>query len=378
MSEPVSDAISEAGDIRRRHYVYARVELTGPRAQGRRNPWTHGRTPAEWARELVLGVVDSATFPRGGSSWRLLDGHAVYHGTSGDAGSEADPGRWTYSGWFADPRDTARWSDERIVPLREGTDMALQDLPDGFAEALAEANPAAEDALAEVRWYRAARQQDDRAQRIMLHVRAFERSLPLQGDDRWNDAVRHYFRSHWAIDQFSIHAAGLAAICKQLVDDLDPAHRPSERFFFSQKRDHFIINCGALLDATSVIASRVPSDRPLWRQQIRTLARWADHPGKAKEHLQQLEHEFDILLKRALRQRNAVVHGIKPVPAVVATIDRFLARLSAYVVNDALQRVGTGEDLGVRFERHRTIAQRRIWRLDEPGATTRYALYGAI
>ena len=65
--------------------------------------------------------------------------------------------------------------------------------------------------MREVRWLEAARQQPDPAQRIVLHVRAFERALPTPGSERWNDAVKRYFREHWAIDRFEREIFNLAS-----------------------------------------------------------------------------------------------------------------------------------------------------------------------
>ena len=60
------------------HRVFARVELTGPRASGAQNPWAHGRPPDKWARDLVVGLVEAASFRWGGSQWKLLEGAVAY------------------------------------------------------------------------------------------------------------------------------------------------------------------------------------------------------------------------------------------------------------------------------------------------------------
>jgi hypothetical protein len=171
------------GDAAEAH-VYARVEMVGPRAQGARNPWVHGRPPGEWARELVSSIVEAATFRIGGSSWKLLSGTLVYGGQVSDASGTF--GNWGESFGFGDP-DVLEENRRFTPPLYEGTGEALESLEPHFAELVAEGNAAAEDAVAEVRWYEATRRQRDPAQRVVFHVRAFERALPRTVNERWNE-----------------------------------------------------------------------------------------------------------------------------------------------------------------------------------------------
>lgn len=155
-------------------HVYARVELSGPRAEPDRNPFAHFKPPQAWARDLVAGIVDAGTFQIGGTSWRLLDGVMVYHGLLGDHSGEG----WAGTAAFGEP-EQSNWRPPPN-PLRELTGKALDELPRGFAELLAEGNAKARDALAEVHWFEAARSQGDLAQRLVLFVRGFELALPTR------------------------------------------------------------------------------------------------------------------------------------------------------------------------------------------------------
>jgi hypothetical protein len=150
-------------------HVYARVELSGPRAEDGRNPYFQGEPPEQWARDLVSGIVAAGTFRVGGSAWKLLSGAALYHGEIRDrSGSHAN---WSGSQSFDDPERLETVRSARH-PLHEGTGEVLEELEPRVAERLAHRDPAAQEALAEVRWYESVRAQPDPAQRVVLHIRA--------------------------------------------------------------------------------------------------------------------------------------------------------------------------------------------------------------
>jgi hypothetical protein len=205
-------------------HVYARVELHGRRADDGRNPWAARRDPAAWARDLVSAIVDAATFRIGGSSWKLLTGSFVYHGPI----QNDDPlSNWSGNPEFSDP--DAGSGVELLSPEHQKTGFALEELPPGFGERLAEHNAASAEAISEVRWYQATRRQTDAAQRVVLHVRAFERALPMTGRERWNEAVRRYFRESWALDRLNTSLVELAHRTEFSIRLFDPAALRRER-----------------------------------------------------------------------------------------------------------------------------------------------------
>jgi hypothetical protein len=65
---------------------------------------------------------------------------------------------------------------------------------------------------------------------------------------------------------------------------------------------------------------------------------------------------FDVLLRRANRVRNAVLHGNDTVPAVVASVDPFLQRLAEAVIGAQLRgletQAGIRAELGDLRDRH--------------------------
>ncbi|WP_344452126.1 hypothetical protein, partial [Actinocorallia aurantiaca] len=170
-------------------FVLARVELSGKRATGKRNFRAHGKSPERWARDLVLGMVEAATFSKGGTSWQMMNGHAIWHRAI--TGREA--GGWSFK-FFTDASE-----DQRLRAMSRDADLAIQDSDTRFFDSLAEGNPMAREALTEIRWHNAAKRQAEAAQALALHVRSFERILPITGNEHWNETLSRYFREHWVL-----------------------------------------------------------------------------------------------------------------------------------------------------------------------------------
>lgn len=352
------------------HYVYARVELVGPRADGMRNPWAHGRPTHEWARELVSAIVEAATFRLGGSAWKLLSGAAIYGGTIPDESGTF--GNWGGSWPFADPDEYDR---PVARPLAEGTGEALESLEPRFAELLAEGDATARDAVGEVRWFEATRKQTDPAQRLALHVRAFERALPTPGNERWNDAVKRYFREYWALDRFEREIFELAHQSEWVVR----TYRIDELEHLEQwvvHDDELTVFYAAFLRMAARILPLIPQHYRLERRRLRCAINWASDPAAARRQVHEHEQRFDILLDRALRQRNAVVHGVKTVPDVVASVDAFIARVAGYIVAQSVHGAGSSDDLVEAIERGRDHARRTVWRLEQGETPVERVLFG--
>jgi hypothetical protein len=355
--------------------VYARVELTGPMAEGARNPWAHGRPPDEWARELVAALVEAGTFRVGGSAWRLLDGCAVYHGTITD--SSGTFGNWSSRSPFTDPEVFRRNRTFRH-PLREGTGEALEEVDPRLAGLLASSDQTALHALEEVRWYQAARSQPDAAQRLVLHVRAFERALPVSRDFRWNDALKHYFREFWALDRLDDQLFTLAHTCYRTLSRSNQAELDAmEQWLVDESGDRFTIALGAFLREVHKLVPLLPRHMRLERRAAREAGRWAAAPADLRAALKRKEQTFSRLVARALRQRNAVVHGITTVDDVILTTDPFVAHLASFVVAQAVQSAAEGSRLGDAVARGRDTAKRVLWRLEHAEAPTDVVLYGA-
>jgi hypothetical protein len=346
-------------------HVYARVELDGPRADPSRTPQAHRRAAGEWARNLVASVVEAGSFRIGGSHWRLLAGEALFHA----------PGGWSGSGDFQDPRiyeEIQRFEH----PLTERTGDALEELDPRVADLIAEGDRTATTAVEEARWFEAARAQGDPAQRLVLHVRAFERALPVTGDFHWNDAVSRYLRDFWAVEAFGDDVFRLAQRARRQLrrsapEDLDKL----EQWFVDEARNGFNLFPGAFMRVADDAHRLLPRDLRLERREVRQLAGWAARTEEAARRIEQWQGRFSTLLNRALRQRNATVHGVTTVPEVVASVDFFIARIAALVVAEAIHSAGQGTDLVQGLERGRVRSRRMLWRLREADGTADQILF---
>ena len=353
--------------------VYARVEFAGPRAEPDRTPAVQGRPAESWARELVTAVVEAGTFRRGGSAWRLLDGASLYHGTITDG--EETSGNWSGTMSFDDPRvyeEIRRFRN----PLLEGTGEALEELDAQFADLVAEADPTAKRAIEEVRWYEAAGSQPDPAQRLVLQVRAFERALPVSEALYWNEAVSHYLRAFWALDEFNNEVFQLARATDRILIYAG-VDRPAtmEDWLIPEARGDFTISLGTFLRQAKEIAPLVSKIHRIERRRVKTAGRWEKHPKQAGLRIEEWEQRFSHLLLRALRQRNATVHGTQTVPEVVATVDGFIARVAAIVVAQTVESTTGGATLMDALEKGRVESERTLWRLTQEDCPSSEILY---
>lgn len=338
------------------HHVYARVELAGPRALNDGDPAAAGRSPLDWARDLVTSVVEVATHASGGSRWVLLEGGIVCHGIDPDGNTIFEG-----MGGFPDPAHQQALADFRPAPLEDTADR-LQGLDPRLAENIAAGEPRTVAAVHEARWHHSVRRQNDPAQRVALHVRAFEQALPVGRGEHWDAIAKFYFREFWAWDR--LHLA------------IDAAQSSSR--FWIELHDHASVSqiitwiidgwvyLGRFLDATVVVGDalrRIPGDARVTRRAVAEVGRWAKDPVQAASHLNKLCGQFDILLARAQRQRNAIIHGVQTDPDVVASVDRFVSRLADYITVGALHSAAVGEDLTDALERSRIETRRRIWQL---------------
>ncbi|MBS1890375.1 MAG: hypothetical protein JST59_03725 [Actinobacteria bacterium] len=345
--------------------VYARIELDGPRAEPPRTPQAQMRPAAAWARNLVASVVEAGSFRIGGTHWRLLAGEAVFH----------NPGGWSGSGDFQDPR---LYEQNRRFehPLVERTGDALEELDPRVADLIAEDDRTATTAVEEARWYEAARAQGDPAQRLVLHVRAFERALPVTRDFHWDDAVSRYLRDFWALEALGEELQRLAHLVHAELRRAAPDGLSKlEQWYVDEPRNAFGIFPGAFMRVADDAYRLLPQARRLARREVRQVARWAGSTNAAAVRIEDWRSRFSVLLKRALRQRNATIHGVTTVPEVVASVDVFIAQIAALVVVEAIHSAGEGGDLVRGLERGRVRSRRMLWRLGEGDGTSDRILF---
>jgi hypothetical protein len=317
--------------------------------------------------------VDAATFSSGGSRWILLTGELVFHTLTP---GEQQP--LTGNPTFDNPARVKALREFR-PPGLEGTGEALETLRPELADLLADSDRVASASVREARWFQAARQATDPAQRLVLYIRAFERSLPLHPGERWDGAVRRIFREFWAKERFDNDLLQLAHASEDLLRLRDPAalsqlpqwieHRPPNRFR---------VNLAAFLRLADRIEKALePMPYNTWAERLilRSLDRMQQHPRRAYDALREFGGHFDLLLDRSRRQRNAVVHGIRTNTEVVATVELFIERLAASVDAQNLHSAAIGEDRDTALSRGQQNRLQTLERLKIEPAPASSILY---
>jgi hypothetical protein len=336
-------------DIDAQYYVFARVELAGSRAQlppGGTGP------PIAWARQFVSGVVEAAGFRIGGTDWLLLDGGCCFFSDDSRSGSAG----------FTDP--IARKALESFRPaVHEPTGEALGGLQPEFADALARGEPSAVRAVSGVGWHRRAEAIEDDAMRLALHVRGFESqwaSGPGREFGSWEEPVHRFFRDLWSrntIENALFSAASTIELPPlplrlQFASDQEGVAAARAEVFIYEDERNFTWKPGAVLRLAPTVAAYFVVGSPprrLWKE----LARVGRTGESAQRWWEQLRTVFDVMLNRAVRQRNAIVHGRELVPEVIASVEPFLNRVSSYLAAQAVDAAAHGYDIDERLESNR-------------------------
>jgi hypothetical protein len=353
-------------NIEAEHYVLARVELGGCRAKtppdGRRLP------PVEWARKLVEDIIESASFRQQGTDWVVLEG-GCYFTVGGNDGGTAG---------FDDPVKRAERAGA-TSPYIEPTGEALASLPGAYADALVSDEPAALAAAEAVRWHRDVQRITDPRMRIALHVRRFEVQWGTgdpSGWRTWEEPTRHFLRDLWCrTSQYGLLSWGGI----HLHWDQRHAHPKSQvaaalgEIYLPGSGTAFRINRKAMLRWAPAVAKGFTAGT-VQRRRYKELARRTHNGRAAQAWWRELRRRFDVLLNRAVRQRNRVIHGRQPVEAVLASVDEFVADLSATLAAEAVQGAAHGHDVAAVVERERQVLADRHDRIGTE--TSADALFG--
>lgn len=337
------------------HYVLARVELRGPRAA----PSGNGH-PVRRARELAGAVVESAGFLTGGSEWMLLDGGSAFGG-----------GHRAGSAGFDDPEKVHRQRSLKH-PMHELTSWGLTELPAAFAGAVQRGDPIAQRALTELGWHRRTTRIPDAAMRLIQHVRVFETQwVTGRGAefDNWEQGVRTFLREQWcwhavqdvlfaAVTSLETPHHPLQLTCQRSADALKAAfdevwNQGDDLFKTYSWRPGIVLRLAAQV-AGHFFAGSVQRRR--WRELDRLGRTGAD----AQRWIHQRQNAFDMLLNRAVRQRNAIVHGQSLVPAVIDSVEPFLDQLGGSLVRRWIDAAGGGLTVEEELESNRARLRERF------------------
>ena len=127
-------------------------------------------------------------------------------------------------------------------------------------------------------------------------------------------------------------------------------------------RGHYV-----LLDQAAArlgeLAKQLPERTVGKRLALHAAAKVADGPAAAR-WISDLDATFNVLVHRAARQRNAVIHGTPTIPAVIATVDRFCQQLGRIAVGGSIRAGNGGVGVVTQFEQEILEFEQFRWRLE--------------
>ena len=309
-------------------YVLARVELTGSRAPVA--PLDH---PIRRARQVAGTVVEAAGFLQGGSQWVLMDGGAAF-------GHGEHIGNLN----FQDPAVVARRATA-AHPTHELTGYGLTELPAAFVDAIRRQDVTALRAMTELEWQKQTSRIPSEAMRVTQRIRAFETQRVTTTGARfetWEEFVRYYLRDQWCWHE--IHDALFSAVAsienpghpRYLTHRQDSVDRLGEVFAAIMQQQEVLYGTytwkpGVVLERASEAAEQYVSGT-IQRRRWRQLDRIGRTGEQADAWVTERRRAFDALLNRAVRQRNAIVHGQRTVSSVIESVNPLLDQLSGGLV----------------------------------------------
>jgi hypothetical protein len=352
-------------------YVLARVELTGSRAP--LAPLDH---PVRRARQVAGTVVEAAGFLQGGSHWVLMDGGAAF-------------GHGDYVGNlnFRDPAVVARRARE-AHPTHELTGYGLTELPAAFVDAIRRQDVTALRAMTELEWHQQTSRIPSEAMRVTQRIRAFETQRVTTTGARfesWEEFVRYYMRDQWCWHE--IHDALFSAVAsiehpghpRYLTRGQDSVNKLAEAYATIMQHKEGLYGTytwkpGAVLERAREVAGQYVSGT-IERRRWRELDRIGRTGEQAAAWVTERRRTFDALLNRAVRQRNAIVHGQRTVSSVIESVDALLDQLSGGLVRRWVDAAAGGTPVEDGLELSRENLRERFDRLaSEPSG---FALWPA-
>jgi hypothetical protein len=325
---------------------------------------------AERARAIVSDLVRVA---RPHSRWKLIDGAAVF--LLGE-----------HSGWFGKPLAGRAIEREAVFGrLRAPSDISgelLLQVADEAVMGLLSGEQTIISAVRDVEWWEAVTSLPDRTQQLALGIRLVERLLPKPPKGSWVLACERYLKRIWQ-DQMSLSL--IADVAESAIAILEgPLPTQGQP---SPWRDRLYARTGplgyqldlreTLLAIPDLLGALEPKHDSMQRAYIQEFARLTETSQDWLNYLQVLGKQFDTLLRRAARQRNAIVHGADTDATMVRSVGSLVQWLEAVVVQRQLQAAVGGGDFLTRLEQENAVIRGYMRRLDvgKPIAETIFANY---
>jgi hypothetical protein len=310
----------------------------------------HFADVVSYARDLVSGLVELA---HRDSRWRLFDGEAIY-----------TAGQWWGTLGFSDPRNAEHFDDARY----ERTGQFIEDLDPRLDDLLVNGDLRTMVALQQRRWELAVAAAKEPGQRVSLAMRTLEEALPTTNGVF--GGCERYLMDAWTMSTLgqqlrdaAHYGTGYALRPGATKDQakLRQAILPSTSDL------SFGFNPGVFLKRIAEVLADL-QELTMQHRMVHDAALWASTGDEMTAQLQRLDERFRTLLKRAIRQRNAVMHGGETVPHVVSSCEPFIRELCAQLVSQAIGAAATSEDLIDRLERSRNNWLRQRTAIAEDGS----------
>lgn len=306
---------------------------------------------AQHARDLARTIVQMAATS---SSWELLDGCAFVRA-----------GHW----WGSTIHPHVEIPED---PVYEPTGRFLADLDPDLVSGLVARLPEVEELAADVKWAESVRRLPDGAQRAALSIRLLDRRLPGAPEDQpgWGNADGWIARAHWWL------RAGCAN--RQLFRDLSdaafegvhgiPARHTANKELFLHYEALMLPSKGGLafeyrpkeiMGGLADLAGELP-EGSMEARIVMSAAACFSHGPAAAESLEEHGRRFDILLRRAARVRNAVLHGNNTVPAIVESVQSVLEQLTAAVISAEFHAIESTQEIRDILDHRRGLRQAEL------------------
>jgi hypothetical protein len=300
-----------------------------------------------WAREIVSGILDVAALGVSRPGWNLEDGYFVVDQAGG----------WSSRRFrLKNPLDWFRYQPDRD----------LAEVDNDLISAWVEGDSAAADAVELARWDKALDIASNEAFRVALGVRNLERVLPAariprgkEPNSHWREVASYYLKEVWCWRtlRLDLNNAIFYATTPSEESDFEAGDDSTSRFYsgFREIADPNGLSVAELITGASAIAGLFDPGSSRGRL-VSTISRRTRDPEAVLAWLNELGREFDVLLARAARQRNATVHGSATVATVVNTVLPFVSDLGRQVVETSLAAAASRRPRILAFEAARLEA----------------------
>lgn len=195
-----------------------------------------------------------------------------------------------------------------------------------------------------MKWAESVRKLPDGAQRAALSIRLLERRLPRASENQpqWGSRDGWLARARWWLSAECANTHLFRDLSDAAFEGVHgiPGQHAANRDLFLRYQALMLPSKGDLafeyrpkeiMGGLTDLAGELPEGSMEARIVMSAAASFSCGPAAA-DRLDQHRRRFDIVLRRAARVRNAVLHGNNTVPAVVESVQSVLEQLTAAVI----------------------------------------------